>query len=382
MKILVAPDKFKNVHSSQKMAELIRNAIQKELPEVIIRLCPLADGGEGTLNAIVYSLKGKAVSAPTFNPLMKPIQAQYGLTQLPEKNSALIEMALASGLSLLAPEERDPLNTSSFGTGKLVADAILQGAETVRITLGGSATVDGGLGFLQALGVELITKTGSLLAGASGRHLSQILSVDFTPSRKLLNKKTLIGLTDVQAPLLGPQGAAQLYAAQKGATPAGVEELEKGLAHFGNILSASTGYPLADQAGIGAAGGLGLAILGLGGKLENGFDFVAQTLHLESQIKDCDLILTGEGRLDESSRQGKVPVGVARLAKAQGKPCVALVGALDPDIAWLKEEGFYKVLPLFESPFLAPDDPRKEEIKSKIAEVIKTLFSGVQRIYS
>ncbi len=382
MKILVAPDKFKNVNSSQKMAELIRNAIQKELPEVIIRLCPLADGGEGTLNAIVYSLKGKIVSAPTFNPLMKPIQATYGLTQLPEKNSALIEMALASGLSLLAPEDRKPLNTTTFGTGKLVAEAIGQGATVIRIALGGTSTVDGGAGFLQALGVELITKSGPLMSGASGKHLSQITAVDFSPCRKLMENKTLIGLTDVQSQLLGPQGAARLYAPQKGASPSDVEELEKGLAHFSKILSASFGYPLAEQAGTGAAGGLGLAILALGGKLENGFDFVAQTLHLESQIKDCDLILTGEGRLDESSRQGKVPVGVARLAKAQGKPCVAIVGALDANLPWLKEEGLSKVMPFFDSPFTAPDDPRKEQVPQKISEVIKTLFSGAQRIYT
>jgi glycerate 2-kinase len=382
MKILVAPDKFKNVNSSQKMAELIRNAIQKELPEVLIRLCPLADGGEGTLNAIVYSLKGKTVSVPTFNPLMKPIQAPYGVTQLPEKNSALIEMALASGLSLLSPQERNPMNTTTFGTGKLAAAAMLQGSSVIRVTLGGTSTVDGGLGFLQALGVEIITKTGPLPAGASGRHLSQVTAVDFAPCRKLMENKTLIGLTDVQAQLLGPEGAAQLYAPQKGAGPADVEELEKGLAHFSKILSASFGYPLAEQAGTGAAGGLGLAILALGGKLENGFDFVAQSLHLENQIKDCDLILTGEGRMDESSRQGKVPVGVARLAKAQHKPCVAVVGALDPNLTWLKEEGFSKVLPLFDSPFTTPDDPRKEQVNQKISEVIKTLLSGAQRIYT
>jgi glycerate kinase len=382
MKILVAPDKFKNVNSSQKMAELIRNAIQKELPEVLIRLCPLADGGEGTLNAIVYSLKGKTVSAPTFNPLMKPIQAPYGQTQLPEKNSALIEMALASGLSLLSPQDRNPMNTTTFGTGKLAAEAMLQGASIIRVTLGGTSTVDGGLGFLQALGVEIITKTGPLPAGASGRHLSQVTAVDFTPCRKLMENKTLIGLTDVQAQLLGPEGAARLYGPQKGASPSDVEELEKGLAHFSKILSASFGYPLAEQAGTGAAGGLGLAILALGGKLENGFDFVAQSLHLENQIKDCDLILTGEGRMDESSRQGKVPVGVARLAKAQHKPCVAVVGALDPNLTWLKEEGFSKVLPLFDSPFTTPDDPRKEQVNQKITEVIKTLLSGAQRIYT
>ncbi|HVM31876.1 MAG TPA: glycerate kinase, partial [bacterium] len=343
--------------------------------------CPLADGGEGTLSAIVYSLKGKTVSAATFNALMKPIQAHYGQTQLPEKNSALIEMALTSGLSLIPAEDRNPMNTTSYGTGRLVADAILQGATTIRITLGGSATVDGGLGFLQALGVDLITKSGPLMAGAAGRHLSQVTAIEFSNSRKLLDNKTLIGLTDVQAPLLGPQGAARLYAPQKGASPSDVEELEKGLAHFSKILSAAVGRPLADEAGTGAAGGLGLAILALGGRLENGFDFVAQTLNLENQIRDCDLILTGEGRLDDSSRQGKVPVGVARLAKAQKKPCVAIVGALDPGLDWLKQEGFSKVMPLFDSPFTAPDDPRKEQVNQKITEAIKTLFSGAQKIY-
>jgi glycerate kinase len=209
-----------------------------------------------------------------------------------------------------------------------------------------------------------------------------VTDIDLAPAQILLKNSTLVGLIDAQVPLLGPLGAARLYAPQKGASPSEVEELEMGLAHFERILSMTCGKSFAQELGIGAAGGLGLAIRALGGTLENGFGFVSSTLKLAEQIKDCDLILTGEGKLDESSRQGKVTVGVARLAKAAGKPCVAIVGALEPDLPWLKEEGFSKVIPLFDTPFTAPDDPRKEQVPQRLIEAIGKLLAGAQRIYS
>ncbi len=372
MKILIAPDKFKGISTSQEIAVLLRNSIQKQLPDAQLRLCPVADGGEGTLANIIYLLKGKTVTVTVNDPLMRLKQCQYGMAQLPEKETAVIELAQASGLFRLTKEERNPLETTSYGTGELVLDALKQGAKHLRITLGGSAMVDGGLGFLQALGATFKMKS-SLPKGASGKHLTWIFSADLEPIRQALKGISLTGLVDVQVPLLGDHGAARVFGPQKGATPQMVEELEKGLYHFEQVLSKTSGILLKNQKGAGAAGGMGMAILALGGTLESGFQFVAQTLKLEEQMKGCDLVITGEGRLDHSSREGKAPVAVARMAQSLGIPCVAIVGALDPAVRWLKEEGITQVYSLFDEP-LAHDDPRKLEIPSRLAEVVATLF--------
>jgi glycerate 2-kinase len=373
MKILIAPDKFKGISTAQEVSVSLRNHIQKHVPEAQLRLCPVADGGEGTLNSIIYLLKGKTVNATVNDPLMRPKQCQYGIAQLPEKDTGVIEMAQASGLFRLAYEERNPLETSSYGTGELVEDAVKKhGIKRLRIALGGSATVDGGLGFLQALGANLKLKT-SIPKGAAGKHLPLILGIDLDPVIQLLKGITITGLVDVQVPLLGDHGAARFFGPAKGATPEVVEELEKGLYSFELILSKASGILLKNQRGSGAAGGMGMALLALGAKLESGFDFVAQTLKLEDQMKGCDLVITGEGRLDRSSVEGKAPVSVARMAKKLGIPCIAIVGAVDPDMKWLKEEGITQVYPLFDSPIIG-EDPRKLEVPGRLAEVVAQIF--------
>jgi glycerate 2-kinase len=372
MKILIAPDKFKGVSTAQEISEILRNLIQKHLPQAQLRLCPVADGGEGTLISIIYLLQGKTINATVNDPLMRPKQSQYGIAQLPEKDTGIIEMAQASGLFRLTVEERNPLETTTYGTGELVLDALKHGARHFKISLGGSATIDGGLGFLQALGATFKLKS-NLPKGASGKHLPLILSVDLEPVRQLLKGISLTGLVDVQSPLLGDHGAARFFGPQKGATPEMTEELEKGLYQFEIALSKASGLLLKNERGAGAAGGLGMVILALGGKLESGFEFVAQTLKLEDQMKGCDLVITGEGRLDHSSREGKAPVCVARMAKKLGIPCVAIVGALDPGVNWLKDEGITQIFPLFEAPFVG-DDPRKLEVPHRLSDIVSTLF--------
>jgi glycerate kinase len=359
MKILIAPDKFKGV-------------IQKQMPQAQIRLCPVADGGEGTLTSIIYLLKGKTVTVTVNDPLMRPRQAYYGLATLPEKDCAVIEMAQASGLFRLAQEEKNPMEATSYGTGELVLEAYKNGARNIRISLGGSATVDGGIGFLQALGAKFKTKA-PLSPGAAGKHLNLIQDVDLEPVFQKLKDVVFTGLVDVQVPLLGDHGAARFFGPQKGADDQMVEDLEKGLFQFETVLSKASKVLLKNQRGAGAAGGMGMAILALGGKLESGFDFVAQTLKLEDQMRGCDLVITGEGRLDRSSLEGKAPVAVSLMAKRLGIPCVAVVGAMDPGITWLKEVGLTKVFPLFDTPF-AMNDPRKAEIANRLAEVTASLF--------
>ncbi len=372
MKILLAPDKFKEVLTAQELSEILRNLIQKNQPQAQIRLCPIADGGEGTLNSIIYLLKGKLFTDTVHDPLMRPKQAQYGMADLPKKGTAIVEMSLASGLYHLTPDERNPLETTSYGVGELVRNAVIHGANHVQIFMGGSATVDGGLGFLQALGAIPKGKH-SITGGLSGKNLSSILSIDLTPVLQLLSKVTLTGLVDVQVPLLGDHGAARFFGPQKGATPAMVEELEKGLFHLETVLSKASGHLLKNNPRSGAAGGLGMAILALGGTLEKGFDFVAQTLKLEDQMRDCDLVITGEGRLDSTSREGKAPVAVARIAKKLGIPCVVIAGTVDTDLKWLSEEGITKFFSLFETPFIT-NDPRKAQVSQRISEIVDRIF--------
>jgi len=376
MKILIAPDKFKGVSTAQEISVLLRNFTQKHAPQAQLRLCPVADGGEGTLLSIIYILKGKTINTTVNDPLMRFKQVQYGLSQLPDKETAIIEMAQASGLLRLAPEEYNPLETSSYGTGEIVVEAVKRhNSKHLKIALGGSATVDGGLGFLQAIGATFKSKTQLPPNGMSGKHLSWILGIDLEPAKQFLKGVTITGLVDVNAPLLGEYGAARRYGPQKGANPAMVDELEKGMEQFEAVLSKASGIVLLkNQPGAGAAGGLGMALLALGAKLESGFDFVSNALKLEEQMTGCDLVITGEGKLDHSSRDGKAPVSVARLAKKLAIPCVAIVGAMAPDIHWLKEEGVSKVIPLFDTPFTGPDDQRKLEVPAKMADAVASLF--------
>jgi glycerate kinase len=372
MKILVAPDKFKGISTAQGVADTLQKLIQKKRPSTFVRVCPVADGGDGTLQTVIHILKGKTIETTAHDPLMRSLPTTYGLSDLPEKNCAIIEMAQASGLSKLTPSERNPTRTTSYGTGELVVEAYKRGARNIRVALGGSATIDGGLGFLQALGAQIFAKS-DLPKGASGQHLPLIEKINLEFIHKNLKNLHITGLVDVRVQLLGEFGSARFFGPQKGATPAMVEELEKGMTHFEKILSAASGVSLRNKRGAGAAGGMGMALLALGGQLDLGFDFVAETLKLENQMKDCDLVITGEGMLDASSLEGKAPVAVGLMAKKLGIPCVAVVGALDPNIIWLNEVGISKVYPLFDKP-IRIDDERISQIPDRFSDAISKLL--------
>jgi glycerate kinase len=372
MKILVAPDKFKGISTAQGVADTLNKLIQKQRSSAFVRVCPVADGGDGTLHTVIHILKGKITDTTAHDPLMRLQPTTYGLADLPEKNSAIIEMAQVSGLSKLTQSERNPMLTTSYGTGELVLETYKKGARNIRIALGGSATIDGGLGFLQALGAKISAKS-VLPKGAGGQHLSLIEKIDLEPIFKNLKDIHFTGLVDVRVQLLGEFGSARFFGPQKGATPEMVEELEKGMAHFEKILSEASGASLKSQRGAGAAGGMGMALLALGGKLDLGFDFVAYTLKLENQMRGCDLVITGEGMLDASSLEGKAPVAVSLMAKKLGIPCVAIVGALDPNIIWLNEVGISHVYSLFDKPILI-DDERISQIPDRFYDAVGRLL--------
>jgi len=368
MRILVAPDKFKGTLTAPEAARMLCTLLGNRIPGARILPCPVADGGDGTLQVLQDALGLDRVEARALDPLGRPRTASYGRSG--PSRLAVIEMALASGLSLLSPDERDPLRASSHGTGGLVLEAARSGAREILVALGGSATVDGGVGFLQALGARF-QANGPLPEAVGGGTLDSIRSVDFSPVRDTLKGIRLAGLYDVELPLLGPSGT-RLFMSQKGASPEQMDRLEKSLGRFERILSRDCGRDLEGIPGTGAAGGLGLALLALGGTLESGFDRVAQLLHLEDRIRDCDAVVTGEGRLDEGSRGGKAPVGVARLARKAGKPCVAVCGSLGGSLSWLAEEGFTGVYPLFENP-LPPGAPEIGQTGDRMARAIDRL---------
>ncbi len=368
MRILVAPDKFKGTLTAPEAARMLCTLLENRIPVARILPCPVADGGDGTLQVLQDALGLDRVEARVLDPLGRPRTASFGRSET--SRLAVIEMALASGLSLLSSDERNPLRASSYGTGELVLQAARCGVREILVALGGSATVDGGLGFLEALGARF-QADGPLPEAAGGGALNSIRSVDLSPARDALRGVRLAGLCDVELPLLGPNGS-RLFMSQKGASPEQADQLERSLGRFERILSLDCGRDLGGIPGTGAAGGLGLALLALGGTLESGFDRVAQLLQLEERIRDCDAVVTGEGRLDEGSRGGKAPVGVARLARKAGKPCVAVCGSLAGGLSWLAEEGFTGVYPLFENP-LPPGAPKARQTGDRMARAVDRL---------
>jgi glycerate kinase len=374
MRILVAPDKFKGTLTAVEAAGSLCSHLRRVLPGVRCMPCPVADGGEGTLATLRPALRLVLRWTRVLDPLGRVLRAPFGLA--PDGRLAVVEMARASGLGLLSPRERDPLRASTYGTGLLLLGAARAGARRILVALGGSATVDGGLGLLQALGAR-ITASRPLPRPAGGQHLPSVRSVDLRPARERLGRARLAGLCDVMLPLLGPRGS-RLFSPQKGATRSDVPRLEAGLAHFERVLSASCGRDLRDRPGTGAAGGLGLSLLALGGTLEPGFDRVARLLHFEGKVRACDVVVTGEGRLDRGSRGGKAPIGVARAARAAGRPCHVVCGSAEDGLAWTRREGIHGVFPLFRER-RSPGEVRGEGTEKKMGEAVQRLAHRLER---
>lgn len=327
MKILIAPDKFRNALDAQDVGEALAAGARQACPSAEIIVCPMADGGEGTGRLLAEAAAAQQRTSRVRDPLGRERDARWWWDQ--QTAAAIIEMAEASGLNLLTGAERDATRTTSYGTGQLIRAAIDAGARNVTLCVGGSATVDGGAGCLQALGWELIDQTGEcireLAAGGTLERIGEIRPPEPIPR---LSSEVLC---DVNNPLLGPRGAAAIFGPQKGASPTQVRQLEAGMKNWAAVLTACTGHEVSDLPGAGAAGGLpaGLAAA-LTAKLVPGFDEVARRLELRAKLAGCDLCLTGEGRLDEQTVGGKVVSGVAELGRQVGVPVVALVGDVRP----------------------------------------------------
>lgn len=325
-KITIAVDSFKGSLSARDVAAAVGEGVRRVCPQCEVCSLSIADGGEGTAEALIESLGGEWVTISASNPLGRPIEVKYGTIDGGE--SAVVEMAAASGLPLLRPEERNPMLTTTLGTGEMIADAVRRGCRRFLVAIGGSATNDCGIGMLHALGYRFVDDNGQELY-PSGEALEKIARIDDSGVLPQLAECEFVVACDVTNPLYGPNGAAHVYAPQKGATPQMVEQLDCGLRNFARVVKEYNGCDVALLEGAGAAGGLGAGFVGiLGAKLQRGIDMVLGALRFEQVMRGSDLVFTGEGCVDFQTVMGKAPSGVLKVATAQGVPVVAIGGCV------------------------------------------------------
>lgn len=326
MKIVIAPDSFKDSLSAQGVAEAIALGLAQVWPHATLVKCPMADGGEGTVESILAACEGELRRTTVRGPLGTAVDAAWGW--LPHNNTAIIEMAEASGLQLVPPGKRDACISSTFGTGELIRAALDAGAQRVILAIGGSATNDGGAGAMQALGVKLLDAQGQMLV-PGGLALAQLARVDLTELDPRLAQVRFDIAADVNNPLCGPHGASAIFGPQKGASPAQVQQLDQALGHFAQLCAQVLGKDVRDEPGSGAAGGLGFAAKAfLGAQFQAGVEVVAELVGLAEAVKGADLVITGEGRFDAQTLRGKTPFGVARIARHYAVPVIVIAGTL------------------------------------------------------
>lgn len=336
MKVVIAIDAFKGSLSSIEAGMAIKEGILKACDaEIVVK--PLADGGEGTVDALFYGTDGSEVKIDVSGPLGEKVTCTYGI--LKGGKTAIIEMAQAAGIKLVPKHKLNPLYTTTYGVGEMIKDAIDRGCRNFIIGIGGSATNDGGIGMLKALGYEFYDAEG-LPVNPIGNDLSKIASLKTDNAHDKLSECSFRIACDVNSPLYGPTGAAYVFGPQKGATPQIVEALDAGLRNYSEVVKKTTGKDTSSIAGAGAAGGLGYAFITfLNAKLESGINIILDEIRLEDDIKDCDVVITGEGKLDYQTTMGKAPIGVAKLAKKHGKTVIAFAGGVTKDAYKCNEEG-------------------------------------------
>ncbi|NRP27419.1 Glycerate kinase [Marinobacterium sp. xm-d-420] len=330
MKLVIAPDSFKESLDAEGVAHAIAKGIESTLADVDIHCVPVADGGEGTTEALIAATYGQQHTAEVTGPLGQPLNAIWGVLGHQEgvPLTAVVETAAASGLDKILPEQRDALTASTYGTGELILKALDQGARRIIMGLGGSATNDGGTGLLRALGAKFLDAAGQELA-EGGAALAHLDCVDLTGFDPRLAETEFLVACDVDNPLLGERGASAIFGPQKGATPEQVQQLDDALARLADVSADLLGKDLRDRAGAGAAGGLGYALVQfLDARLAPGIDLVLEAVDFHKTLKGADLVITGEGRMDGQSLSGKTPVGVARWAKQHDLPVIALCGSI------------------------------------------------------
>ncbi|MDB5993556.1 MAG: glycerate kinase [Pseudomonas sp.] len=348
MKIVIAPDSFKDSLSAQGVADAIALGLADVWPDAQLIKCPMADGGEGTVESILAACDGELRRTHVRGPLGKTVDAAWGW--LPQSHTAIIEMAEASGLQLVPVGQRDACNSSTFGTGELIRAALDAGAQRVILAIGGSATNDGGAGAMQALGVKLFDAQGQPLA-PGGLALTQLARIDQTDIDPRLSGVRFDIAADVDNPLCGPHGASAIFGPQKGASPEQVQQLDRALGHFAERCAHALNRDVRDEPGSGAAGGLGFAAKAfLNAQFQAGVEVVAELVGLADAVKNADLVITGEGRFDAQTLRGKTPFGVARIARQHGVPVIVIAGTLGEGYQQLYAHGIDAAFALASGP--------------------------------
>lgn len=353
MKILIAPNAFKGSLPAQSVARSMAAGIRRVLPSAEIIELPIADGGDGTLELIIGAAGGQYVEVGVLDPFAKPIVARFGI--LPDNQTAIIEMATASGLRLVLRDQLNPMQATTYGTGQLIRAALDHGCSRIIIGVGGSATVDGGIGMAQALGVHLLDMSGQPV-GYGGHGLGQIDRIDLSSLDPRIHDTEIIVASDVENPLIGPEGAAAVFGPQKGATPDMVKLLDSYLTRYGEIIRRDVGANVLSQPSMGAAGGITAAlVVFLGARIESGADVILDLMDVNRHLEGADLVFTGEGRLDSQTIYGKGPIAIAARARQQGIPVIALAGCLSDDVDAVYEHGIGGLMSIIPCPMTLDD---------------------------
>ena len=372
MKVTVAIDSLKGSLTSIEAGEAIKSGICRVYPQAEVNVGPLADGGEGTAYALTTGMGGEWITMNATGPLGNPVSCSYGIIQ--DTKTAIIEMSAAAGITLVSEAERNPMNTTTYGVGEMIVDAIRRGCRRFIVGIGGSATNDGGIGMLQALGYGMLTKEGNQVPfGARGLSvLEQITDEHVIPELAECSFKIACDVTNT---LCGEQGCSAVYGPQKGADPTMIMQMDKWLAYYAAL--AKEKYPKANmkQAGTGAAGGLGFAFLTFtNAVLESGIKIVLDETRLSTYIKDSDIVITGEGRLDGQTVMGKAPIGVARIAKEYGKPVIAFAGCVTKDATACNESGIDAFFPILRGVVTLDEAMKAENAAANMSDTVEQAF--------
>lgn len=369
MKIVLAPDSFKGSLTAQEVCEAMEEGIRRVLTDAEILKVPMADGGEGTVQSLVDATGGEVLTMEVTDPIGGKVSARFGI--LGDGETAVIEMAEASGLYLVPKDLRNPLVTTTFGTGELIRAALDRGCRKFILGIGGSATNDGGTGMAQALGVRFLDGGGNLLPFGGGSLLG-LQKIDITGIDPRLSDCSFTVACDVDNPLTGPNGASHIFGPQKGATPEMVLQLDENLLHYASIIERDLDKSVAELAGAGAAGGLGAGMVAfLGAELKRGVQIVIDAVNLAEQVKGADLVITGEGQCDFQTERGKTPFGVSKVAQQAGVPVVLLAGSIGRGIEVLYQHGVKSVFSIMDRPMeLEEAMQRGHELTANAAERI------------
>jgi glycerate 2-kinase len=378
VRVVVAPNALKGSLTAPEAALAIARGLHAADSSVEIVSLPIADGGDGTSAVLRTAREGATRETIVPDPLGRPVRASFGL--LDEGRTAVLDVATASGLTLLQTHERDPLFCSSRGTGKLLSTALDAGVESVILGVGGSATVDGGAGLLAALGVGLLDDNGTPIP-SGGAGLARLARIDLSRAHPALGRVKLRVACDVDSPLLGPHGAARAFGPQKGATPEVVRELEQNLTHFADVIEQTTGREVRHAVSGGAAGGIAAGLFGvLGATLEPGIDLVLETLGFDEALQGADLVLTAEGFLDQQSLRNKGPCGVARWSKQRGVPVIALVGGIADEVRAADFSDFAGIFSICRRPVALEEAQQRAAVwLENAAETVLRAFPPVHR---